>query len=406
MNAFRFVSALCLVICSCATAADVPVPVTKTGGVLNGSLAVGNGSTVQASGSGTIIATQIGGAANAHTVYAGPTSGSAANPFMRTLVAADIPAALSASTSVNGLAISSNGGVALGGALASNVSGTDNVAIGGSAMSGNQSGGRNIAIGPSALNGNHSSDNIAIGYQAMFFSETANNNLAIGKTALSQNITGGGNTAVGFEALYSAEGNGNVALGNNAGSYWAGSNKLFIDNQDRGSEANDQAKALIYGEFDADPANQRLTVNAELVASRGVIKGGATAIMPIQVYVKNVTVLTAGAPADIATISIPPGITRYILPGSVTAQDAGLIVAETAAGTLANGFFQIRDAAGGAGNQMTDSRTGPTGASTKGSWSPQSSSVVYTAQTLSVRQTVASLNAGTCSFYVTIFPLP
>ncbi|MHC4605247.1 MAG: hypothetical protein ACYS6W_18175 [Planctomycetota bacterium] len=42
----------------------------------------------------------------------------------------------------------------------------------------------------------------------------------------------------------------------------AASNLLIIDNQDRGSVANELAKSLIYGTFDTDPDNQTLRFNA------------------------------------------------------------------------------------------------------------------------------------------------
>jgi hypothetical protein len=53
--------------------------------------------------SGTLTATLAN--ENANTVFAGPSSGGAAAPTFRALVAADIPAALSATTSVNGTTI-------------------------------------------------------------------------------------------------------------------------------------------------------------------------------------------------------------------------------------------------------------------------------------------------------------
>jgi hypothetical protein len=63
-------------------------------------------------------------------------------------------------------------------------------------------------------------------------------------------------------------GSGNVGIGALAGYYETGSNKLFIDNAPRASEADARVKALIYGVFDAAVANQFLTINGNLVTSR------------------------------------------------------------------------------------------------------------------------------------------
>ncbi|MBU0612307.1 hypothetical protein KKA39_02815, partial [Patescibacteria group bacterium] len=70
------------------------------------------------------------------------------------------------------------------------------------------------------------------------------------------------------QAGYSnATGSGNVFLGSQAGYYETGSNKLFIDNQDRTDEATARTNSLIYGIFDATPANQKLTINGMLNVS-------------------------------------------------------------------------------------------------------------------------------------------
>mgnify|MGYP001575369881 CR=1 FL=1 len=46
------------------------------------------------------------------------------------------------------------------------------------------------------------------------------------------------------------------------GYYELGSNAFYIDNQNRTNTAGEKAKALLYVTFDADPANQTLTINA------------------------------------------------------------------------------------------------------------------------------------------------
>ncbi len=121
----------------------------------------------------------------------------------------------------------------------------------------------------------------------------------------------------------------------------------------------------------------------------------------LRVSVKGLTIQTAGTPVDIGTITVPSYITRYTTPGF---SGTYMIYAETAAGTLAGASVTLRDAAGGGGQAISASTACPTGAgalnvSTGGN-------LVSTSATISVRQTSNSVNAGTCSFYIAIFPLP
>ena len=106
-------------------------------------------------------------------------------------------------------------------------------------------------------------------------------NVAVGSEALRNNLTGSA-TIVGYRAANNITSTGNtawaigrsttlrradfnVALGVEAGYDETGSNKLFIDNQQRGSEANGLAPAsLIYGTFFHAPLSQTLTFNAKV----------------------------------------------------------------------------------------------------------------------------------------------
>jgi hypothetical protein len=66
-------------------------------------------------------------------------------------------------------------------------------------------------------------------------------------------------------SLYTnSSGNGNIAIGPSAGYYETGSNKLFIDNTTRASEADGRVKSLIYGVFASTPSSQVLVVNGQL----------------------------------------------------------------------------------------------------------------------------------------------
>ncbi|MBN2542564.1 hypothetical protein JXI42_06825 [bacterium] len=127
--------------------------------------------------------------------------------------------------------LDNNCNVAIGdSALFSNTVGDSNIAIGNAAMFSNTTASRNIAIGPKSLfsqsysNGGAkwNSDNIAIGYYAMYKNISTSTSLgiqntAIGNFALYENLRGTSNTAVGFKALYSDSlGSSNTAVGKEA----------------------------------------------------------------------------------------------------------------------------------------------------------------------------------------------
>ncbi|MEI7725191.1 MAG: hypothetical protein WCK09_08805 [Bacteroidota bacterium] len=98
-------------------------------------------------------------------------------------------------------------------ALFSNSSGNSNTAIGMGAMSSNTTGGYNTASGEYALTANTTGyQNVAQGSQSLFKSTTASRNTAIGSEALfNQSFSNGGitwnsdNVAVGYRALYSTQ---------------------------------------------------------------------------------------------------------------------------------------------------------------------------------------------------------
>jgi trimeric autotransporter adhesin len=199
-------------------------------------------------------------------------------------------------------------------ALYSNSIGSNNTANGQKALLSNTTGGNNTANGQASLNSNTTgSDNTANGRVSLFYNTTGinntangsaalwanttgSNNTANGQGALHQNIIGQENTAEGWQALFSnttgmkntaignnagftnTVGNNNLFIGSSAGYYETGSNKLFIDNQPRANETDARAKALIYGVFDADPANQVLTVNGRININNNNITNVATPV--------------------------------------------------------------------------------------------------------------------------------
>jgi len=184
-----------------------------------------------------------------------------------------------------------------------NNTGYQNVAIGFRALYYNTSGYRNFGLGTDALK-NHTSGNrnFAAGYAAGFNLTTGTYNTIIGDAGLFYNQEGGSNVCIGVFAGGLDSGavnnlNHNVFLGTHSGrnantttgnvflGYSAGrrqttiSNRLIIDNQDRGSAANELAEALIYGVFDnISPASQWLLVNGLLKGSYGakIGDGGTT----------------------------------------------------------------------------------------------------------------------------------
>jgi hypothetical protein len=150
-------------------------------------------------------------------------------------------------------------------AMHETTTGYRNNAIGVNALYANTVGQFNQVIGVDAMRFNTSgSHNVVLGEEAMFTNDSGSDNIAIGSRALHQNVNGGTNTAVGRDALFNTTGSGNTALGMSAGAFETGSNAFYVDNQNRGNTAGDKAGALLYGTFNATPANQTLTVNAVL----------------------------------------------------------------------------------------------------------------------------------------------
>jgi FtsZ-binding cell division protein ZapB len=94
---------------------------------------------------------------------------------------------------------------------------SENAAVGSQALQNNVNGSSNVAMGYTALQTNNSgSNNTAIGYSALL-SSTSDENTAVGNDALWNSTGGGGNTAVGNDALSGVQGGANnTAIGNGA----------------------------------------------------------------------------------------------------------------------------------------------------------------------------------------------
>lgn len=209
--------------------------------------------------------------------------------------------------------------VAIGGdALLKNTSGYRNLAIGNQALSQNTVGYRNVALGNLSMYNNTSGrDCIAIGQEALFTNLTGYTNTAIGAYALYKH-TGMQTVAIGGNSFYNSTGNYGTAIGVYSGfslttgasnlflGYKSGynqttnSNLLIIDNQDRGSAANEAIESLIYGVFSDTVADQALTINGDTYI------GNATTGQDLRIY-GNIVIAdsgTIGSASDTDAITI------------------------------------------------------------------------------------------------------
>ena len=162
-----------------------------------------------------------------------------------------------------------------------------NVAMGYNSMQSSM-GNFNTALGSGSFLNGTGDNNACMGYQAMYGASSGSYNTIIGTQGLYTPGTAAQNVVIGFQAGGSCSGDnnvlvglwagytcgtGNVMLGWRSGFYETGSNKLFIDNAQRASEADGRAKALIYGIFAAATTDQYLTINGYFFLP--TIKSGA-----------------------------------------------------------------------------------------------------------------------------------
>lgn len=201
-----------------------------------------------------------------------------------------------------------------------------NVGVGSATLTALTTGYQNVAVGQGAASKTTTGyQNVAIGgYLTLYENLTGNNNAAVGYMA-ARNTTGSNNTAIGTQSFYSATGiSGGVAVGFRAGYHETGSNKLFIDNDGRASEADGRAKALIYGVFDAATANQTLALNAVvtvlegLKVTNGSAKIGGTAARSGTAGTNRLDIFDGTAPVG----TLANGVSLYSVAGKLWAMDA------------------------------------------------------------------------------------
>jgi hypothetical protein len=132
-------------------------------------------------------------------------------------------------------------------AMVFNSTGNDNTAVGAFALNVNTTGIENTAVGSGALSSNttpgnpgESSDNGAVGVNALFSNTSGSGNSAFGVEALFTNTTGTCNVALGNAALLSnSTGSNNIAVGCAAGSLaTTGDNNIYIGNVGVAGESN------------------------------------------------------------------------------------------------------------------------------------------------------------------------
>ena len=127
--------------------------------------------------------------------------------------------------------------------------------------------------------------NVAVGKNSMRGGAgTAAFNTAVGGSSLHSITSADGVTAVGYFAGFATSSNdGGIFLGHFAGRYQFATDRLVIDNRDRGSAAAEATDAILFGTMAATPAGQSLAVNATLTigtstAAAFVIGNGAAGV--------------------------------------------------------------------------------------------------------------------------------
>ena len=199
--------------------------------------------------------------------------------------------------------ISGTGNFGLGKDAMSNLTeGTENVSIGNSTLGSLSKGNRHVAVGAGIMTQMSTADactgigtnalqsvtalgNTGIGYYAGYGIGAGTYNTAVGEQAL-RYCSGSSNTGIGVtsgrgtngQSSFSntvtigmnsghdlTTGGSNVFLGYNSGhKQTTNSDLLIIDNQDRGSAANEAVRSLVYGTFAATPEAQELRVNGAM----------------------------------------------------------------------------------------------------------------------------------------------
>jgi len=209
--------------------------------------------------------------------------------------------------------------------------GHNNLAIGGSSLGGNldpgidfTTGNYNLCLGNfSGANITSGSSNVFVAYGAGQNTTIGNANVFIGESSGYTNVDGENNCFFGYYSGFSnlsgdsnlclgirsgytnSTGSNSIYIGVNAGYYETASDKLFIDNAKRLSEADGRAKALIYGIFAAATADQYLYFNGNVTISNTLTVGSLAGFVRATAGVISASALVSGDIPDIsATYSV------------------------------------------------------------------------------------------------------
>jgi len=150
-----------------------------------------------------------------------------------------------------------------------NSTGTNNTAIGYKAglLTSTQS--YSTYLGSLSGFNSRANSNTFVGYYSGYTNTTGSENSFFGVSSGTTNLSGIKNTFLGVGAgYYNSTGSSNVAIGYYAGARETASNKFFIDNQDRTTEALGRTNSLIYGVFNATPASQELYLNSKVYVTQ------------------------------------------------------------------------------------------------------------------------------------------
>ena len=194
-----------------------------------------------------------------------------------------------------------------------NTSGNFNTFLGYSTAWKNTTGGGNVFVGSYAGNINTGgSGNVFLGRSAGVYNQTGNYNVFLGRNAGYNNQTG----------------SRNICLGYYAGSKVTGSDILIIDNRVRTSNADEQAKAILYGTMADAPANQTLKINAATTVSQSLSLASGTSVNEFS------TDTTLAGNSDDA-VPTEKAVKQYVDGGSRAGLPAFLAVKTTAQSNIA-----------------------------------------------------------------------
>ncbi len=239
--------------------------------------------------------------------------------------------------------------------LYNNTTGLSNMAIGKASLYANTTGRFNLAVGTGALYENTSGRfNIGIGTSALETNEAGYYNVAIGGSdtgfggygdyfgnTLIGYAVGGSfiagtydyNTAIGYLSGTSMTGDRNLFLGAYSGAYETGSDSFYINNQDRTNTAGDKSGSLLYGTFNATPANQTLVINAKTTISNYLLNQvlvvpKSTTPVTVNSTDSNTYYTNEGATA-LGVFNLPTAVAGYVYTFIVQDADGIKVVANT-----------------------------------------------------------------------------